>query len=336
MHLSMIFVDGLGLGSKDNNPVFLARTPHLDRLLVGHFLWGENPEIHHNNCTLFSLDATLGIPGIPQSATGQTTLWTGVNAAALLGYHLRGFPNAGLKEIIQKENIFKKLIAKGKKVTFANAFFRDIADLIKAGQINLSASTLCALNAGLRLRTKQDLLAGKAVFQDITNEIFRQREALREAQIKAQQKTQREAQQEKQLEETSEEVPILQPVIAGQRLARLSQEYDFTLFEYFQTDLRGHKRQLEKAITVIETLDEFLGGYLSIAESAALSGLKMALILTSDHGNIEDLTTSTHTLNKVPALCWSNFGLKWPRLQSITDVTPAIIDLLDGKYKIDS
>ncbi|NLO97708.1 MAG: metalloenzyme [Peptococcaceae bacterium] len=329
MHLTMIFVDGLGLGSEDNNPVYLARTPHIDRLLGGHFLWGKSPEILHNNCILYSLDATMGVPGIPQSATGQTALWTGVNTAALLGYHLRGFPNEELKEIINKESIFKKLRTQGKKVTFANAFFRNVSDLDKSDKADLSASTLCALAGGLKLRTKEDLLAGKAVFQDITNVIFRQREAqLIKSQINQNLLNQGYVEQG---QAGPEEVPIIEPFTAGRRLAGLSKEYDFTLFEYFQTDIKGHKGQPEKAIKAIETLDEFLGGYLEVAESLILSGIKMALILTSDHGNIEDLTTSTHTLNKVPALCWSNYGLKWPRLESITDVTPAIIDLLNEK-----
>jgi hypothetical protein len=313
MHLTMIFVDGLGLGTKEDNPVVMARTPYIDQLLGGHFLWGENRVIQHGSCTLFSLDATLGVPGIPQSATGQTALWTGVNTAAYLGCHLRAFPNAKLKKIIEKESIFKKLADKGKKATFANAFFRDIDDILKTGNVNLSASTLSALAGGLKLRTREDLLAGKAVFQDITNEIFRRRE--------------RQAAEGKD----APEVPIVKPFQAGETLGRISLEHDFTLFEFFQTDVRGHKQELEKTLKIIETLDEFLGGYLAVAESAADSpstDKKTALLLTSDHGNIEDLHTSTHTMNQVPALCWSNFEMEWPKLKSITEVTPAILKLL--------
>lgn len=302
MHLTMIFVDGLGLGSKENNPVFLAQTPNFDRILGGHFLW-ENRTIQNkeHNCLLYPLDAGLGVEGIPQSATGQTALWTGINTAEILGYHLNAYPNEKLQEIIKEYSIFKQLSAKGKKVTFVNAFSRKYDELIAAGKIKNSASTACALAGGVRLRRREELLKGKAVYQDITNEIFRQR---------------------------GEDVPIYKPFQAGQNLAQISLEHDFSLFEYFQTDIRGHKRNLQEAVRSIEILDEFLGGYLAVAESVNPLEDKMILILTSDHGNIEDLSTSLHTLNKVPAVCWSNFEHKWPDMKSIKDVTPAILDIL--------
>lgn len=300
MHLTMIFIDGLGLGAKLDNPIVLARTPNIDKLLGGHLLWGERI-IENENCSLFSLDATLGISGIPQSATGQTALWTGVNTVKLLGYHLNAFPNKELKKIIKEHSIFKQLADRGKKATFANAFTKNYAEMIAEGTKRHSASTLCALAGGVKLRIREDLLQRKAVYQDITNEIFRNR---------------------------GEDVSLVKPFTAGENLASISLEQDFTLFEYFQTDIRGHKRDTEKAIITIETLDEFLGGYLSMAESVDSTENKMALIITSDHGNIEDLSTSNHTLNKVPALCWSNFRLRWPELKSICEVTPAILRLL--------
>lgn len=300
MHFTMIFVDGLGLGAQENNPLVLADTPNLDKLLGGHLLWGDR-DIRHGNCRLYSLDATLGVPGIPQSATGQTTLWTGVNASEVLGYHLNAYPNEKLIEVINEHSIFKQLSDKGKMVMFANAFTRNYEQLIKSGKRKHSTSTLSAHAGGVPLRRRADLLKGKAVYQDITNEIFRER---------------------------GEDVPLFKPLEAGRNLAGISQAYDFVLFEYFQTDIRGHKRNLEASVKVIETLDEFLGGYLSVVEALPPSQEKMALILTSDHGNIEDLSTSLHTRNRVPALCWSNYGLEWPVMKSIADVTPTIVELL--------
>lgn len=300
MRLTMIFVDGFGLGAEEDNPLVLASTPNIDRLLGGHFLWGER-EMKSESCSLYSLDATLGVEGIPQSATGQTTLWTGINTAKVLGYHLNAYPNDKLKQVITKHSIFKQLTEKGKRVTFANAFSKSYDEQLESGKIRHAASTLCALAGGVKLRRKKDLLEGKAVYQDITNQIFRNR---------------------------GEDVPLIQPFFAGENLARMSIDYEFTLFEYFQTDIRGHKGQAEEAIITIETLDEFLGGYLSVAESLDSSENKMGLLLTSDHGNIEDLSVSTHTRNKVPAICWSNFGMKWPKLKSIQEITPTIVEVL--------
>lgn len=308
MHFTMIFVDGLGLGIQENNPVVLASTPNIDRLLGGHYLWGDR-EIRHNECYLYSLDAALGVPGIPQSATGQTALWTGVNAAKQLGCHLNAYPNDKLIKIIDKNSIFKQLAQAGKKVTFANAFTCNYEEQVAARKKRHSASTLCALAGGIRLRRREDLLAGKAIYQDITNEIYRKR---------------------------GEDVPVVKPFTAGENLAGISLEHDFTLFEYFQSDIRGHKRDPEEAVRTIQTLDEFLGGYLSVVDSLNPTQDKLAFILTSDHGNIEDLSTSLHTLNKVPALCWSNFGLGWPQLKKIEDVTPVIFKILLGRDKKDN
>ncbi|UWG97808.1 alkaline phosphatase family protein [Dehalobacter sp. DCM] len=310
MHLTMVFVDGFGLGEEQDNPIVLSDTPYFDGLLGGNFLWGKNRQITYRNTKLFALDPTLGVEGTPQSATGQTSLWTGINAARCIGRHLQAYPNTELKQIIKENSIFKQLVAQGQKATFANAYTRSYDEMIASGKARHSASTLCTLAGGLRLRQKEDLIAGRAIYQDITNEILFTKYM-----------------------ETG--VPQIKPFAAGQNLAAISREHDFTLFEYFQTDIRGHKRNMTEAIKAIEILDEFIGGFLSAVKSD-FSKEKMALIITSDHGNIEDLTTSSHTLNKVPALCWSNFFMEWPDLKDITDVTPAILDILYTQDHYDS
>ncbi len=174
MHLTMIFVDGFGLGTVENNPVLMAETPHLDRLLGGQGLYGDRVLVN-NNTYLFPLDATLDMPGIPQSATGQAALWTGVNTAKALGHHLNAYPNEQLANMIKAHSIFKQLADEGCSVAFANAFTESYEDIVAQGQRSHSASTLCALAGGVRLRLRNDLLDGKAVYQVITNEIFCQK-----------------------------------------------------------------------------------------------------------------------------------------------------------------
>ena len=51
MHLTMIFIDGLGLSSEQDNPVVIAHTPNIDKLLGGHFL-AENGEREYRNSVL--------------------------------------------------------------------------------------------------------------------------------------------------------------------------------------------------------------------------------------------------------------------------------------------
>jgi len=61
----------------------------------------------------------MGIDGIPQSATGQTALFTGYNAAKIMGMHMQGFPGPKLREVICSRNLFSNLMEKGKKVAFS-------------------------------------------------------------------------------------------------------------------------------------------------------------------------------------------------------------------------
>ncbi len=92
------FVDGLGLGADDpaTNPVARARTPAFERLLGGRRLCGPE-RVQTDAATMVPADATLGMPGLPQSATGQTALLTGINAAAEIGRHLTAYPNLHLR-----------------------------------------------------------------------------------------------------------------------------------------------------------------------------------------------------------------------------------------------
>ena len=77
-----LFVDGIGLREPAlDNPVNAEVCPTLWRLLERH----AKP-----------IDACLGVEGLPQSGTGQATMFTGVNCAAAMGRHCEGFPGPAL------------------------------------------------------------------------------------------------------------------------------------------------------------------------------------------------------------------------------------------------
>ena len=101
----LIFVDGLGLGQPDpeTNPLLCANMPRLSALLDGHSLAMNSGRVDSALATLVPTDATLGVAGAPQSATGQTTMLTGVNAAQELGYHWGPHPNEALRQIISRQ-----------------------------------------------------------------------------------------------------------------------------------------------------------------------------------------------------------------------------------------
>ncbi len=295
MHFVMIFLDGFGLGREQDNPIVAADTPNIDALLGGHLLWGERI-LKKDKVFLAPLDASLDVPGIPQSATGQTTLWTGINAAKVLGYHLNAYPNEKLAQIIADNSIFRQLAERGKRVTFANTFTEHYDQDIASGKKRYSASTLSALAGGVRLRRVEDLVMGKGVYQDMTNML---------------------------LKELGEEVPVIPPYQAGQNLGHLALDYDFTLYEFFQTDVRGHKQDWEESIRLVQRIDEFIGGFLSVIQNEDVTWL-----LTSDHGNIEDFKVKGHTQNRVPALGWSNREVAWPEWTRLEEVTPGIMRMM--------
>jgi 2,3-bisphosphoglycerate-independent phosphoglycerate mutase len=296
MRMIMIFLDGFGLGGKDDNPIVAAKTPVLDELLGGHLLWGKRC-ITHNKTVLRALDPTLGVSGTPQSATGQTTLWTGINAAKALEFHLHAYPNQLLAEIIAEKSIFRQLADAGKTVMFANTFTDAYDQAVGTGKRKHTASTLSALAGGVCLRRVPDLMEGLAVYQDMTNEI---------------------------LVQLGEQVPVISSFEAGQHLGNLALNYDFALYEFFQTDVLGHKQRWDEAIGLVERIDSFIGGFLSVMEEQE----DVAWILTSDHGNIEDFSVKGHTTNSVPALCWSNEPVQWPEWYTLEEVTPGIFKLL--------
>jgi 2,3-bisphosphoglycerate-independent phosphoglycerate mutase len=264
--------------------------PHLQDLLGGPLVLdevGQNDTPSH--VTLRALDACLGVPGLPQSATGQTALFTGVNAAALAGY-----PTAALREVIAEHSLLKRAARAGARILFANAHSERFWQMIRDKKRRLGASTLTALAAGEPIPTLSDLLEGRAVLWDITHEI-----AARYLDY---------------------DLPPVAPEEAGARLARLAGEYDLVLFESFLPDLAGHRR-IEPE-WVLSRLDGFLGGIL------AHRSPDTTLVLSSDHGNLEDATTKGHTTNPVPLLAVGPAAGRFRGATAITDVAPAILSAL--------
>jgi hypothetical protein len=153
----------------------------------------------------------------------------------------------------------------------------------------------------LRLKNEQDLRQGMAVSADITGEGWRDRLNLIDT-------------------------PIIKPYTAGRRLAELAMNYEFSLFEFWLSDYAGHEQDMTKATQILSTLDQVLDGLLSGWDDQ--SGL---ILVTSDHGNMEDLSTRRHTLNPVPVLIVGAPQLRRPFLKNlnlITDIHPLILQTL--------
>lgn len=308
MAVVMVFIDGIGLGADDavNNPFARAPMPAVRSLLGGRPLVGTDtmtigaPLAVTERATLVPVDATLDVGGLPQSATGQTTLLTGVNGAEALGRHVSGVPTPTLVKILRSDSIFKKLRAAGLTGTFANPFTDDYFAAVEEGRMRMSATTTALVSADMQPRMLDDYEAGRAVFHDVTGD---------------------------GLVQWGHDVDVISPQEAGRRLAALSTAYDFTLFEHFLTDMAGHAQDTAMALQLLDTLDAFIGSLLEHVD------LQRTLVLViSDHGNMEDLSVKTHTLNPVPALLiGAGKDAMAERLHSLLDVTPSILDCLQRR-----
>jgi 2,3-bisphosphoglycerate-independent phosphoglycerate mutase len=295
MAVLFVFLDGLGLApAGEQNPLGQVPMPHLARLLGGPLTLEGAVKRGGTDLVLRALDACLGIPGLPQSATGQTTLFTGVNAAALMGEHLTAYPTAPLREVIAEHSLLKRAAEAGKRVILANAHSERFWEMIRQRKRRLGASTLTALAAGVPIPTLADLAEGQAVLWDLTHEIASSY--------------------------LQYDLPTLPAAEAGARLAQLAGQYDLVFFESFLPDLAGHGR-IEPA-WVLTRLDDFLSGILAHLLPAT------TLVLCSDHGNLEDTSTKLHTKNPVPLLAYGP-GAGWFRAaEDLTHVAPAILRLL--------
>src|SRR2546430_15605929 len=88
----LFFIDGLGIGTRGLHNPF----DGLEDVVPLAIFQDESTWLPFDG-VLAPTDACMGITGRPQSASGQTTILTGINAPAAIGYHKQGFPNQALR-----------------------------------------------------------------------------------------------------------------------------------------------------------------------------------------------------------------------------------------------
>ena len=283
MKIVYLFIDGVGLSKPaSDNPLNPEVCPTLWRLIDRH----AKP-----------VDACLGVEGLPQSATGQATMFTGVNCAAAVGRHCEGFPGPDLRKIIESDNLFLQLKKRGKKVRFADAYLVDSPEELASRRFK-SVTTVMALTAPETIAVVEDLMEDQALMQDLTRETIQDRYP---------------------------DVPVITPQRAAEQLFGIARENDFTLYEFFQTDVSGHSMDYERACAVLRVYDRFLSALVQYVEAAGFT-----LVMTADHGNIEAVGQRGHTRNPVPFIAFGpGEQTLRDRVNSLADVTPAILEAFD-------
>lgn len=297
-----LFLDGVGLGANDPvvNPLAAGDFPTLRYLLDQNPPVLETGRLFTAQAAWIPTDAQLGVVGRPQSATGQAAILTGVNVPKSLGEHYGPRPDSRVRALLEAGNIFQLLNQNSRHTYFCNAYPERYFRLVESGKRLMSAIPYAATVGGQALLNHDDLVAKRALAADFTNRSWHG-------------------------ELGCDDVPIYRPDEAGALLWKLAQPHHFTFFEHWYTDLLGHRGRLREAVEMLAIFDEFVGGLIAVAD------LRNTLIMiSSDHGNVEDCSHRKHTQNPVPTLLIGDQCHQYAeRVQGINDFVPIILDYLE-------
>lgn len=208
-----------------------------------------------------------------------------------------------MRRLLATHGLFRQLRKRGYTGVFANAYRPYFKTLLKGGLPGnrYSCSTLITYYGGLPFLDLDDLKQGQALYMDITSALLCSR---------------------------GFKVPLLTPEEGAANLMRVSRGYDFCLFEYFLSDLAGHRGDSKEADRVVAVLQRFIAALASEQREG-----EEFLMMCSDHGNLEDLTSGNHTTNPVPALLVGDYSMRQevaPGLRDLTDLLPSVLRILDG------
>ena len=300
MRVLFLFLDGIGLGEDDPslNPFAAAHLPTLQALSGGYKWLRSTPRLDSGRAAFIPTDAQLGVAGRPQSATGQAAILTGRNVPAALGTHYGPHPNDAIRTILAQGNLYTWLQARGLSCARLDAHPPHYLAELERGKRLRTAMQHAAYVAQVPLPTLDDLKARRALSADFLGDGWHSILGLRD-------------------------VPIHTPSQAGALLARLARQRTFSLFSTWITDEIGHHRDLARGVAFLERFDAVLAGLLDAWDDS-----EGVIVITSDHGNLEDTSHRKHTENAVPTII-VGAARRWiaDQINALTDLAPAILKL---------
>lgn len=307
--LLFVFLDGIGLGSSDRaaNP-FVDDWPGLRRVAGSDWTmdaWRPDATLGRVRSVL---DASLGVAGLPQSATGQTALLTGRNGAALMGRHYGPWPGPTLRALLERAGLFHAARTVG-EVALANAYPRAYLTALapeRAGtgmgprrRVRASAPVVAATAAGSTLADLDAFRVGRAAAGDLDGSALA---AL--------------------LAEPDRAAAVVGAERQAAVVARLASEHAFTFLDVWSADRVGHRQDRDEARRFVDRLDRFLGTLLERLDD------DVTVLVTSDHGNLEDLNSPRHTHASVPLLALGPHAARFADVDSLLGVAAAATRVL--------
>lgn len=301
-HILFLFLDGIGLGPDDpeSNPFAVAHMPVLTELAGGRWLEGLGRS-GNGIASFVPTDPRLGIAGRPQSATGQAAILTGRNVPAEIGEHYGPRPDARIRALLAHDNMFKQVVDRGGSAALVNAYPPGFFAAVNRGKRLLSSIQQAAREADVPLFGDDALRQGAAMSPDWTGEGWRN-------------------------ELGYEDTPVYTPREAGRHLGGLAQSRTFSFFSNWITDVLGHRGPFEQAVAMLERFDGVMAGLLDVWSDDGL------IIVSSDHGNMEDISSRKHTENDVPTLLVGPGHQRLAaELRTLADLTPLMLQALYGE-----
>ncbi len=300
MHILMLFLDGIGLGDNDPtvNPFAAAHMPTLTALTNGHRWLRDMGRQESARALFIPTDPCLGVPGRPQSGTGQATILTGKNVPQITGRHYGPKPDADTRKLLAADNFFKQVVNAGKTAALLEAYPPRWHKGINRGKSLRASFQLAPHEAGLPTFGEAEIYSGQALSGDWTGEGWRSQLGYADT-------------------------PVYTPHEAGVKLVELSRQYDFAFHSHWWSDIVGHRGPIEDGIRILELFDGVMAGVL-----AAWDDDEGVIIVTSDHGNMEDVSTRKHTENDVPGLIIGSQKDVFADVRALTDFVPRMAALL--------
>lgn len=287
MRVAILFTDGVGVGPRAPATNPLAR----DAYLLSQFDDGTGTPLPPGG-TRLDVDTTFGVEGRPQSASNQTAIFTGQPAPRLIGQHVLGYPNAPLRELLARHSVVRAMRDAQRTVAFLNAFPLAYLDALKLRHAEAPDDGITIPpRYARRLKASASTLAFAAADAEFHTLAGRA------------------------LTHDLKRVP---PDEAAARFWNLAA--DFTLFEHFLADEAGHAQDADAARDALSRFDTFARAVIASRPADA------QVLICSDHGNVEDLSTRGHTHNRVAVL---HFGATTPPpMHTVADVGAAALTLL--------
>ena len=230
-----LFLDGIGLGEDDpqKNPFAAADMPTILELTGGRRWLAKTGRQHTARAVFIPTDARLGIPGLPQSGTGQASLLTGLNVPQITGRHYGPKPDLQTRRLIAKHSYFKRLVERGKKAQLLTAYPPRLLHDFERGKTLRSSIQQAAYESGQAHFTVDDVRRRQALTAEWTTESWRKH-------LKIDCAARYSARE------------------AGRLLARLARNYDFAFHSHWLTDRIGHRGPLARGVELLEMFDQVL------------------------------------------------------------------------------